>query len=295
MTSRTEMLERARAGWLVHIEWHGSPLVVRHEDNAGIYLVMPGTRGSIVQVGKQMSGVFVLCRESLRDKQILAVFEGALLVEIEIDGPWRPLELPTEGLMHERVDRAVRHFLNKDRTLLVTDTSERALTARLASYLQTEYPDWHVDCEYNRATKPVSGKHNEKQLAFWLGGIEKFTLAHEIPMSNIFPDIIVHMRESCYNFLVIEVKKRSATDRGFEQKKAGDIAKLKAIRTQLGYQYAAFLSLSTGEDAGMDELFWLGRPDDLPGGPLRYVQYREGDCQFFSSGDGPPSVTLKVP
>ena len=30
------------------------------------------------------------------------------------------------------------------------DANERSLTHKLAEYLQCEFPDWHVDCEYNR-------------------------------------------------------------------------------------------------------------------------------------------------
>ena len=54
----------------------------------------------------------------------------------------------------ETVKRAVSNALNEllklDFYLLTTNINERSISHRLAVYLQLQFPDWDVDCEYNR-------------------------------------------------------------------------------------------------------------------------------------------------
>ncbi|MCM8543397.1 MAG: hypothetical protein NE328_24220, partial [Lentisphaeraceae bacterium] len=62
---------------------------------------------------------------------------------------------------------------------------ERSITFKLGFYLQEIYPDWDVDCEYNRKILDVKRVADEQR----------------------FPDIIVHKRNRNDNFIVIEAKK----------------------------------------------------------------------------------------
>ena len=50
----------------------------------------------------------------------------------------------------KRVIAAICALYRHDRELLDVDANERSITHKLAEHLQREFPEWHVDCEYNR-------------------------------------------------------------------------------------------------------------------------------------------------
>ena len=50
----------------------------------------------------------------------------------------------------EKIKNAYRKFLKNDFYLLEFDANERSITPRFAIYLEDEFPDYNVDCEYNR-------------------------------------------------------------------------------------------------------------------------------------------------
>jgi hypothetical protein len=54
----------------------------------------------------------------------------------------------------KKVERKVKCSINKlmefDDFLLEKDVNERSITHKLAEYMQQEFKDWDVDCEYNR-------------------------------------------------------------------------------------------------------------------------------------------------
>ena len=76
------------------------------------------------------------------------------------------------------------------------DVSERSIAHKLAEYLQIQFPDWNVDCEYNRKGLEPKALHGIRECA-----------GHE-DSDLVVPDIIVHLRNSQNNLLVIELKKR---------------------------------------------------------------------------------------
>lgn len=89
------------------------------------------------------------------------------------------------GEVKKRVESALNDFKTQDLQLLRLCADERAATHRIACYLQNNFPEWHVDCEYNRrGEKP---KTQRGQL--------------------VRPDIIVHRRGIPENLLCIEAKK----------------------------------------------------------------------------------------
>jgi hypothetical protein len=102
----------------------------------------------------------------------------------------------------ERVMQAVRTLLAADADLLSVDANERSLTARLAFHLQPFFPDWHVDCEYNRL-----GDDRIKRLP-----AASATRTDDTTGKTIFPDIIVHRRRLPENLLIIEMKKAHNED-----------------------------------------------------------------------------------
>ncbi len=53
------------------------------------------------------------------------------------------------------VDVILQRLVEHDRDLLLLDANERTITGRLGVYLQELFPEWNVDCEYNRILECV--------------------------------------------------------------------------------------------------------------------------------------------
>lgn len=130
----------------------------------------------------------------------------------------------------EKIAKAFSKLLAQDEYLLDVNIHERSLTHKLAEYLQEEFPEWNVDCEYNR---DVGNNNRQKMLSSWIknyGNQEvsiKDTEAH-----TVYPDIIIHKRGTTNNLAVIEAKKSNY--RGVNN----DKTKLNAYKTDLGYDFA---------------------------------------------------------
>lgn len=90
-----------------------------------------------------------------------------------------------EPLIKEKIDRAVNVLLKNDLFLLMNNSDEWSISHKLAEYLQQEFPQWHVDLEYNR---------DKDQ-------------AKEMEGKIVRPDIIVHLRNTDNNLLIVEIKK----------------------------------------------------------------------------------------
>jgi hypothetical protein len=45
--------------------------------------------------------------------------------------------------------REIEKLCQRDLILIQNDVNERSISHRLALYLQNEFPEWDVDCEYN--------------------------------------------------------------------------------------------------------------------------------------------------
>ena len=119
----------------------------------------------------------------------------------------------------KKVNIAIDILFKNDSFLLENDVNERSITHKLAEYLQILFPEWHVDCEYNRKM------FNTKEL----GGIEG--CSEQKKTDKIYPDIIVHMRATNDNLLVIETKKGEEDD-------PCDIRKLELFTEKgRGYEY----------------------------------------------------------
>lgn len=112
-------------------------------------------------------------------------------------------------------------FLDRDGKLLELDAHERSITHKLAEYLQDEFPEWNVDCEYNR--------DRSQPKALIRGGIDNAQTVNKV---TVFPDIVIHRRDSSENLVVIEAKKRGSENSGW------DLEKLNAYKEQMGYQFA---------------------------------------------------------
>jgi hypothetical protein len=136
--------------------------------------------------------------------------------------------------VEERLNRAKATFLSKDRWLLKVAANERSMTHKFAEYLQQEFTDWDVDCEYNR-----KGDVPKTLRYMFASPVD----ADDTDAKTVFPDIIVHRRGEQANLLVIEAKKSGRDD-------ATDRQKLTAFMNDSHYEYsyAVFLCFATEGD-----------------------------------------------
>ena len=157
---------------------------------------------------------------------------------------------PSADEVHNRIDQAIAQLLEKDYYLLQVDANERAISHRLGLYLQLLFGEWCVDCEYNR------NLDNPKRLKTYKKFFDEdkriWDIAETDPLT-VFPDIIVHERNTHNNLLVIEIKKTTS-----KISSKLDYFKLREFKQQYGYPYALFLKLITGRaEIGMDTKDYL--------------------------------------
>jgi len=140
------------------------------------------------------------------------------------------IEGMTKRIVQAKIKRALQALFVKDMKLFESGVGERAIAARLAVHLAEEFPNWHVDPEYDRVHH--EGEPEPKKYKPQRG-----------QKHRAIPDIIVHKRQQPVNLLAIELKKAKNT-----RDRDKDFEKLKAYRTQLGYSFAVFLEVGIRED-----------------------------------------------
>ncbi len=150
---------------------------------------------------------------------------------------------PNENDVKQRLIAAVCVLYRHDWQLLENNANERSITHKLAEYLQREFPDWHVDCEYNRR-----GYDNKKLLTAFKSDDDQ---PDDIEAKTVFPDIIVHRRNTCQNLLVLEIKKVNG------KTNTRDCEKLKGFtdsnqQSLYQYTYGVFLKLGNCEVSEAD-------------------------------------------
>ncbi|MCK4953258.1 hypothetical protein KAS14_05700 [Candidatus Bathyarchaeota archaeon] len=130
----------------------------------------------------------------------------------------------SEEEIMKNVKIALGILLKHDSSLLKNDVNERSISHKLAEYLQRQFPDWNVDCEYNR-------KGIEIKLLNKIQECEKHKAS-----DRVNPDIIVHQRGIPNNLLVIELKKKDLNSEC-------DIKKLELFTSDEEYAYSLGLFL----------------------------------------------------
>jgi hypothetical protein len=144
-----------------------------------------------------------------------------------------------ERYVKQAIENAWNHFLKQDYQLLVKDVNERSITHKFAEHLKSQFPTWHIDCEYNRDGVDPKKVHLEP--------VE--VRSDDDTGESVFPDIIVHERGTSNNLLVIEAKKDSNTSDPEAVRK--DKMKLDAYKRDLGYVFGLFLKFNTGRNFGV--------------------------------------------
>lgn len=167
-------------------------------------------------------------------------------------------EVDFKAVSKKRVELAIQsaqqRLWDEDRILLKLDAHERSICFRFAVYLAEQFPEFDVDCEYNRnhAEDDYLKRLKDENL-FEIVGLEA-RFGYEDGLM-IMPDIIVHIRDKPMNLLVVEAKKTSSLI-----SEHLDLFKLHAVKQKLGYRFARFIKFNVGEDAdreGISESFFI--------------------------------------
>lgn len=161
--------------------------------------------------------------------------------------------------VRDRFRSALAGFLSKDGDLLGLNVNERSITHCLAEHLHEAFPDYNVDCEYNRQGNET------KRLP--VGPTD--CRSDDLDAVTVYPDIIIHKRGvQDNNLLVIEVKKSNARNCSADNER--DINKLQGFtdpRGEYRYKVGVFLILDVNNKGqGTVRWFIAGEPLGEPVG-----------------------------
>ncbi|MDI5922791.1 hypothetical protein QLQ86_18665 [Halomonas sp. LR5S13] len=135
--------------------------------------------------------------------------------------------------------RALAKLTTRDASLLSTEANERTIACRLAFYLQAELPHWDVDCEYN--CWAATGQRKGHTIVT--------TTSETTNARTIYPDILIHHRDSREHLAIIELCKSS-----FPHGKHQDVKKLRHCLAKLGCRHAFHLEVGVGEAVGENRI-----------------------------------------
>jgi len=141
------------------------------------------------------------------------------------------------------VEGAINLLIAEQSALLNLDVTERALSHHLARYIATLVPEgYDVDIEYNRHFADPKRLNLPSRNA----------LDRELRATTVFPDILVHCRNTDEkNLLVLELKK-PGEDLEYDE------IKLRAFRRELGYPHTAHVILGQSHDGEIvREVKWV--------------------------------------
>lgn len=136
-----------------------------------------------------------------------------------------------------KVKIALDMLIAKDSYLLLEDVNERSLSHKLAEYIQILFSSWHVDCEYNKNLGETKGLMIPEDNVDYT----------DLEAKTVYPDIIIHIRGTAHNLVVIEIKKSKYAKEKFRNstktKKEFDFDKLKGYtsESQLKYEHGVYI------------------------------------------------------
>lgn len=164
----------------------------------------------------------------------------------------------TQEEIRKKLHIALNQLSKNDLWLLTNNLNERTIAHKLAEYLQQNFPDYHVDCEYNRDVEQHSGLKKVNILKARYEEIKNKVVDGLSIDVSVFPDIIIHRRgTNKFNLLVVELKKSKNTD---SDARNFDIEKLHSFtdqseRNTLKYDFGVFLILETKENQATQDEF----------------------------------------
>jgi hypothetical protein len=139
----------------------------------------------------------------------------------------------------EIIEASLDKLFEKDSGIILKEYNlhERSITHRLAIYLEDHFKesDYIVDVEYNRMRnqygEDIIGNEIGKRL-----DLEQYGKS----INSVYPDIIVHKRDTDNNLVEIEVKMQWKND-----KKIFDLQKINEYISQLNYNHGVYLELGS--------------------------------------------------
>ena len=141
--------------------------------------------------------------------------------------------------IEKRIRKAISILESKDLGLFRPLGSERNISQRFAKWLENEFPEWNVDCEYNLIVDNLNRTAKSKVVDLMKRrGRRGFIDLEEPKEIKVTPDIIIHRRATKENLLAIEVK--TTND---QEEIEFDKIKLRAYceYAPLNYRYALFV------------------------------------------------------
>jgi hypothetical protein len=130
------------------------------------------------------------------------------------------------------INQALKDFLRVDRDLLIRDVNERTISSSFAEHLRKYIIEWQIDCEYNRDIQEIKRANGK----------------------IVIPNIIVHIKGTNKNQLVIEIKKSNT-----KEPDELDIAKLREMKDPpLVYRYGLFIKfLIDPNNPDVERIQWV--------------------------------------
>lgn len=139
----------------------------------------------------------------------------------------------------EIINQMVDTLYENDSEILTReyDLHERTITHRMAMYLEPKFEErgYKVDVEYNRMREQYVEGEDVSSL---IGKRLNWENSGE-GSSFVYPDIIVHKRDTCDNLIEIEVKMAWKNRR-----RRFDYDKINQYMEQLGYQFGIYIELA---------------------------------------------------
>ena len=154
------------------------------------------------------------------------------------------------------VNSCLQKLRRLDKELLDINVNERTITHKLAEYLQEHFPEFNVDCEYNRDRNYIKRIRNKRDRSKEIANLSNFKLAELIwenkEADTIYPDIIVHKRTTHKNnLLIIEVKKKPNPNTGeFDKEKIEEL-----MERPYNYKFGLFLRIDLDDEDDILEWF----------------------------------------
>ena len=151
-----------------------------------------------------------------------------------------------------KIKSALEEVLKNDAYLLKININERTIAHKLATYLQCEFPDYDVDCEYNRNVLQDDGQKyifrlKEKLRVLGLLKEEEKTIDKEIIERLVYPDIIIHKRDNTTrNICIIEIKKSTSTVPYEYDESKLECYTSSDLGNNLNYQLGVFIEFKAG-------------------------------------------------
>lgn len=143
----------------------------------------------------------------------------------------------TQAEIKQIINDAIDELFEKDKSLLVAeyDIHERTVAHRLAIYIERllNNAEYDVDIEYNRMRE----KYGDDDVGNLMG--KRLNWEDSGEGSNfVYPDIIIHKRDTADNLVEIEIKMAWKN-----REKKFDYAKINEYMNQLGYKFGLYIEL----------------------------------------------------